>query len=299
MSDATLHATMSAEARGLRTQLLLGPGTDAALLQLTAACQSLHSQHTAKQKQRQRGNCSSADAGTAGPSSRSYSRSSKSRGGSRPSCSYPSPTSAQGEAASLLLPPDHQLMVAQFGERSVAALEAYLKTECTGTDFTRHIACCVDVLGESAEARWEQQPPRASNEISRRSFVAPAALHKSVDTSCLGSAAGLQLLLEVIGLLVAEGNHTGAVIEACALLLNSATGVTEAERRVFLAARGELLVQVFQLGLQQQQQQCQGAVEMAKGIVVFSILKTMALLVAGPCNGEIGEVVAMYLTLQL
>ena len=289
-SEATLHVTMSAEAQGLHRQLLVGPGTQAALLRLTAACRLLHSQHTAKQKQRQQGNCSSAHMGMAGASSRRCNRSSKPRNGGNPSCSSSSQTSnrsacqsAQDEAASLLLPPDHELVIVQCGERSVAALEAVMKKDCSRVDFASQISCCVCVLGESADARWQK----------------PAALHVSGEPSCLGSAAGLQLLLEVIGLLVAEGNCTGTVqIDAFQLLLSSVTGVTEAEKRVFLAARGGLLVQVLRLGLQadwerQQQQQLEGVVDLEKGTMVDSALRTMAMLVAenlaAPSYGETGK----------
>ena len=310
LSDATLQsATMSGEARGLRTQLLVGPATQAALLRLTAACRLLHSQHTAKQKQRQQRSCRSTDMGTAGTSSHSHSRSNKPRGGRSPSCSSSSQSnnssagqSAQDDAASLLLPPDHGVMVAQFGERSVAALEAYMRTEGTGVDFAfaRQIVQCVHVLGGSADACWEQRQLRASNEISSRAEVTPAALHASVEPFCLASAAGLQLLLEVIALLVAEGYRTGAVMEAFGLLLNSVAGVTEAERRVFLSARGGLLVKVFQLGLQadwerqqQQQQQLQGVVDTEEGTMVLALLKVMAMFGAenraAPCDGETGR----------
>ena len=275
MSDTALHGTMSAEAQGLRTKLLVGPGTEPALLRLTAACRSLHSQHTANQKQRTR---RSARRNMAGASSHSRLHSNSSAG-----------NSAQEEAASLLLQPDHQLMVAQLGEPSVAAFEAYLKTERSG--IAKHIAHCVDVLAESAGACREQLQLRNPYEANQLTDVTPAALHVSVEPFCLGSAAGLQLLLEGIGLLIAEGNGTKAVTDAFDLLLKSVTGVTEAERRVFLAARGGLLVQVFQLGLQadgerQQQQQLEGVMETEKGIMVFFILKIMAIMVAAPCNGE-------------
>ena len=289
LSNATLHATMSAEAWVLRTQLLVGPATQAALLRLTAACRLLHLQHTAKQKQRQQRSCRSTDMGMAGAGSRSYNRSNKPRGGSSASCSSfsqgsnSSPgQSAQDEAANLLLPPDHQLMVAQLGDHSVAASEVYMRTDGSEVDpsFARHIVQCVYVLGGSADACWKQRQLRASNKASQRAEVTPAALHASVEPFCLGSAAGLQLLLEVIGLLVADGNRIGAVIEAFDLLLNSLAGASEAERRVFLTARGGLLVRVLQLGLQadwkKQQQQLKGVVETEKGAMVISILKVMA-----------------------
>ena len=309
MPDTTLHAAIPAEAQGLRTQLLVGPGTESALLRLTAACRSLHSQHTAKQKELQQQSCRSADMGTTRASSRNHSRSHKPKTGSSTSCSNPSNSSvssaAQDEAASLLLPPDHQLMVAQFGECSVAALEAYWKEEGSELNFStvEQIAHYVGVLGKSAEARSERP---AFNEIHRRTEVTPAAAHASAEPPCLGSAAGLQLLLEVIGLLVAEGDCTGAVqIKTFDLLFKSVAAITPAERQVFLTARGGLLVQVFQLGLQadwerHQQLQLEGLVETEEGTMVFSMLKTMATLVSEtPCNGETREVVAMYFTFPL
>ena len=215
---------------------------------------------------------------------------------SRQSSSRAAGRSAQDEAADLLLPPDHQLMVTQFGERPVAALETYMEKDLSRVNFASQIRCCAGVLGESADARWQQ--PAVSNLIMHGTEVTPAALHASVETSCLGSAAGLQLLLEVNGLLVAEGDLTAAVqIQAFDLLLNSITGVTEAERRIFLAARGGLLVKVLQLGLQadwerkQQQQQLEGVVDPDKGTMAASILTSMAMLVgeklAAPCYGEL------------
>ena len=293
-------APMPAEADGLRMQLLVGPGTEPALLQLTAACRSLHSQHTAKQRKCRR----SADMGMAGASSRRHSRSSKPRGESSSSCSSTSQSSnrvagqsAKEEAASLLLPPDHQLMEAQCGERSVAAIEAFMRSAASPVEFYKHIGWCVDVLGESAVARWEQ---RQSTEMLHIPESTPAALHASAQLFCLGSAAGLQLLLEALGLLIAEGNHTGPLLHSVyRLLISSILHVTKAERRVFLAARGGLLVQVLQLGLQAdwegQQQQLEGVMEVGKkGAMVFCVWQVVSMLVADSpavaTHGETGEV---------
>ena len=182
-------------------------------------------------------------------------------------------------------------MVARFGERSVAVFQAYMET---GRGFAMQIAHCLDVLGESTAARWQ---PSTFNEISPQTGITPAAQHASVEPHCLGSAAGLQLLLEVIGLLVAEGDRTGAVQEAFDLLVNSVETSIEAERRVLLTARGGLLVKVFQLGLQtdweRQQQQLEGVVERDKGIMVYFMLRTMSVLVGAPSNGETREGVTM------
>ena len=284
MSDAALHATMSAEARDLRTQLLVGPGTESALLRLTAACRSLHSQHTVKQKQQQQGNYSSADMDTAGASSRSN----KARRGS--SCA----TFAQEQAAILLLPPDHEPMVVQFGECSVAAIEAFMKTECSGVDFpiASQLASCLNCLREPAEVCWQQRQSAASNQMFYDPESTPAALHASIEPFCLGSVAGLQLLLETIGLLVAEGTHTGTgLVEAFGLLSDSVTGVTEAERRVFLTARGGLLVQVLRLGLQVDWGwELQQPEEKGRGSLAVSVLRVMGMLVAEDsgvsCYGE-------------
>ena len=290
MSLETLHATMSPAAKGLRRQLLVGPGTQAALLRVTAACGSLHLQHTTRQKER---SCRSADMGTTGASSHSHSRSNKPRGGSSASCSSSSQSSnssagrsAQDEAADLLLPPDHQLMVAQFGVPSVAALEVGMKAERGHMAFA-NIWWCVDVLRESADTRWPPGQPVGANGVFLEPEGTLAALHASVEPFCLGSAAGLQVLLEVIGLLVAEGDRTGGMqSQAYLLLLHSIAGATEAERRVFLAARGGLLVQVLRLGLQaewerEQRQQLEGVVKPHKCARATNISNIMGMLVVG------------------
>ena len=306
-SASKLHVAMSAESQGLRTQLLVGSGTEAALLLLTAACRSLHTQYTANQTQHRQRKCSSADMCTA-VASNSHSHSNKPRTGNGPSCSRPSQSSnrvagrsAQDEAATLVLPPDHQLMVAHFGEPAVAASEAIMKEESGPVAFAKYIGGCLEGLRESADTRWQHRQPAASIETFHEPEATPAALHAPVEPFCLASAAGLQLLLEVMGLLVADDYRTGtALMQAYDLLLSSIMGVTEAERQVFLAARGGLLVQVLRVGLQangereqQQQQQLEGVVEADKGAMILDILNITAMLVAespaAPGERAIGE----------
>ena len=80
------------------------------------------------------------------------------------------------------------------------------------------------------------------------------------NSAMLTSAPCLQLLLELLALLVAEGELR--VVAMCVDLLDSVlTGAPKAERRVFISARGGLLVKVLGLVVQaakEQQQQQQG-----------------------------------------
>ena len=116
------------------------------------------------------------------------------------------------------------------------------------------------------------------------------------NSAMLKSAPGMQLLLELLALLVAEAEGELQTVANCVMLLGKVlTGALEAERWVFLSARGGLLVRVFALVVQviketqQQQQQGlqqQGVKRARLEMVADTVVHCMLAAVAGASGGE-------------
>ena len=313
---------LPADVEALRIQLLFGPVPCVAAVQLTAACRYLQAEHlTRLQQQQRRGGRRRTPRNQASSSSSSSSSrqvSSRALTAAAPAAAAAEVCLARESACGLLLPPDHELMAAVLGENAVAAVCRDIHAGfLPRSDLMKEMLTCIYLLGKSvfesvlfsgagagasssgnsrggssSSGGGGRSSSRGSNSSSTSTNSSSSSSGGSICT-ILQTAPGMQLLLELLALLIAESEEELPAVAWCAqLLARVVVGAPKAERRLFLSARGGLLVQVFGLvvhalrGEEQQGVQQQGGAEGGLEAVISYVLHCMLILVDGASGAE-------------